>query len=502
MDGPFAGPDGRGGTPVFSGSSAGFDAVHTCDPSVIKVGGTYYMYYTGAAGDHAHGNAIGLATSTDGRVWTRANGGRPLVTAARNVKRDNTYGAGQPSAVYLAGYFYLMFTDTTGQATGHNGAGQFVLRSTGPGVHHGRRGARRQRVPAGARHQRSRTARSSTRSAPTGCGWTRSPRSPSPTRPATAPRSPSGTGVSASSRTSRCCCRARGGKGRGWCAGPTGTPSCRPTTRAARSRSTSCVPPTRGRTGRPACGTSAWTWSTSTPARTRRGRCSRSTGSPCRRRPAPSTWWSAGRSCASTAGRSPRSSRSASSPGGRRSLDKVEVAAHVTPGRPGAAGARPRRRRSCWTTGCGGSRRQTVAAANSSAVRRSRPQTVGRLRTRPRPGRSAPLSVGRPRRRPRPRPRSSAALRSARIQLPAPSPIAAGTSTSSAVNAAPPVSAPPRSATPVWSTKTDLPMTPSTAAPQPATSDAMSQALPGVLDVPPPVDRAPHGGHARPARRA
>ncbi len=132
MDGPFAGPDGSGGTPIFSGSFTGFDAVHTCDPSVLKVGGTYYMYYTGAAGDHAHGNAIGLATSPDGRVWTRANGGRPLVTSAGNVNRGNTYGAGQPSAIYVGGYFYLMFTDTTGKATGHNGAGQFVLRSPDP----------------------------------------------------------------------------------------------------------------------------------------------------------------------------------------------------------------------------------------------------------------------------------------------------------------------------------------------------------------------------------
>jgi hypothetical protein len=128
----FRGPDGRGGTPVFSGSARRFDAMHTCDPSVIRVGRTYYMYYTGAAGDHAHGNAIGLATSTDGRVWTRANGGRPLVTSARDVRRANTYGAGQPSVVYLAGAFYLMFTDTTGQHAGQNGAGQFVLRSPDP----------------------------------------------------------------------------------------------------------------------------------------------------------------------------------------------------------------------------------------------------------------------------------------------------------------------------------------------------------------------------------
>lgn len=132
VDGPFRGPDGRGGTPVFSGRANSFDAVHTCDPSVLKVGGTYYLYYTGAAGNHAHGNAIGLATSPDGRVWTRANGGLPLVTASRDVKRDNTYGTGQPSVVYLDGLFYLMFTDTTGEGAGRNGAGQFVLRSPDP----------------------------------------------------------------------------------------------------------------------------------------------------------------------------------------------------------------------------------------------------------------------------------------------------------------------------------------------------------------------------------
>ncbi|MGH3758975.1 beta-xylosidase [Actinophytocola sp.] len=127
--GPFAGPDGRRGTPIFSGRRGGFDAMHTCDPSVIRVAGLYYMYYTGAAGDHDHGNAIGLATSHDGRSWTRVNDGKPIVRSARQVSNGNTYGAGQPSALYLGGKFYLMFTDTTGRGTGHNGAGQFVLRS-------------------------------------------------------------------------------------------------------------------------------------------------------------------------------------------------------------------------------------------------------------------------------------------------------------------------------------------------------------------------------------
>ena len=132
MAGPFRGPDGSTATPIFSGHPGGFDGMHTCDPSVIRAGGAYFMYYTGAAGNHAHGNAIGVATSPDGRVWTRANDGKPIVRSARQVSNGNTYGAGQPAAIFLAGKFYLMFTDTTGRETGHNGAGQFVLRSPDP----------------------------------------------------------------------------------------------------------------------------------------------------------------------------------------------------------------------------------------------------------------------------------------------------------------------------------------------------------------------------------
>ncbi|WP_306999449.1 glycoside hydrolase family protein [Amycolatopsis thermophila] len=132
LDGPFTGPGGSVPPAVLSGNPGQFDGVHACDPSVIRVDGTYYLYYTGAAGDHALGNSIGLATSTDGITWQRAGGGRPIVDPAHDTHRDNLYGVGQPSAVYLDGWFYLMFTDTTGLAAGWNGAGQFVLRSTDP----------------------------------------------------------------------------------------------------------------------------------------------------------------------------------------------------------------------------------------------------------------------------------------------------------------------------------------------------------------------------------
>ncbi|MDV6013280.1 family 43 glycosylhydrolase [Haloechinothrix sp. LS1_15] len=128
----FTGPNGGIPLAVFSGSSSGFDAVHTCDPSVIRVDDRYYLYYTGADGDGDFANAIGLAKSEDGKNWRRVNGGEPIVRAAFDTERANTYGAGQPAVTYLEGRYYLMFTDTTGHAAGWNGAGQFVLRSPDP----------------------------------------------------------------------------------------------------------------------------------------------------------------------------------------------------------------------------------------------------------------------------------------------------------------------------------------------------------------------------------
>ncbi|SER75001.1 hypothetical protein SAMN05216188_1155 [Lentzea xinjiangensis] len=127
-DGPFTPAH-----PVLSGSSTSFDAKHTCDPSLIKIGDTYYMYYTGAARDnHANGSSVGVATSKDGVHWTRANGGQAILGTSNDIIRENTYGAGQQSALYLDGWVYLLFTDTTGFAGATNGAGQYVLRSQDP----------------------------------------------------------------------------------------------------------------------------------------------------------------------------------------------------------------------------------------------------------------------------------------------------------------------------------------------------------------------------------
>ncbi|MEU3646236.1 beta-xylosidase [Lentzea sp. NPDC034063] len=132
-EGPSVGGPFSTAIPVFSGSGGSFDAMHTCDPSLIKIGDVYYMYYTGASRDnHANGSSAGVASSKDGITWTRENGGQSILGPAGDIIRENTYGAGQQSAIYLDGWVYLMFTDTTGLASHQNGAGQYVLRSKDP----------------------------------------------------------------------------------------------------------------------------------------------------------------------------------------------------------------------------------------------------------------------------------------------------------------------------------------------------------------------------------
>lgn len=113
-----------------------FDARHTCDPSVVKVGSEFLLYYGGAAEDGGL-TAIGVASSRDGVRFERLNAGRPIVTPAKTnpayAKAHLGYGAGQPAAVLVPPYVYLAFTDSTGSGANRvNGAGQFVLRSTDP----------------------------------------------------------------------------------------------------------------------------------------------------------------------------------------------------------------------------------------------------------------------------------------------------------------------------------------------------------------------------------
>jgi hypothetical protein len=65
-----------------------FDAVHTCDPSILRVNGAYYLYYGGncdrlvisnCPGNPNYTTMIRVAQSSDdGITWTRMNNGIPL----------------------------------------------------------------------------------------------------------------------------------------------------------------------------------------------------------------------------------------------------------------------------------------------------------------------------------------------------------------------------------------------------------------------------------------
>jgi hypothetical protein len=63
------------------------------DPTVVKVGTTYDMWYTGYPEDGS-APAIYLATSADGVNWVRGNGGNPVLQATAGAfDADGVYGA-------------------------------------------------------------------------------------------------------------------------------------------------------------------------------------------------------------------------------------------------------------------------------------------------------------------------------------------------------------------------------------------------------------------------
>ena len=109
-----------------------FDGIHTCNPTVLKVNSTYYMYYTGSDTNADGPGAIGVAQSSDARNWTRMNNGLPIVGTSLKVNRGQVYGAGSQTVTYANGKFYMMYIDTTGTASLSNGAGEYLLRADDP----------------------------------------------------------------------------------------------------------------------------------------------------------------------------------------------------------------------------------------------------------------------------------------------------------------------------------------------------------------------------------
>ncbi|MEK7599206.1 MAG: hypothetical protein AAB474_02005 [Patescibacteria group bacterium] len=84
---------------------------HICDPSVVKTGGIYYLYYT-AASFSGKNNRIFLAKSTDGVNWIKYPSNSNPKPVIQNTIRSQGYGIGQSAVFFLNNKFYHYFTNT------------------------------------------------------------------------------------------------------------------------------------------------------------------------------------------------------------------------------------------------------------------------------------------------------------------------------------------------------------------------------------------------------
>lgn len=111
--------------PVVVLTSTNPGDVAACDPSVIKLGEYYYMYYSGLDENLYTANYVARALHPEGPFQKYSSGVwdsrlvpsiivRPKISLAGNPNQE--YGAGQPSVVNVNGVLYQWYTDTTYEA--------------------------------------------------------------------------------------------------------------------------------------------------------------------------------------------------------------------------------------------------------------------------------------------------------------------------------------------------------------------------------------------------
>ncbi|MBM4355680.1 MAG: hypothetical protein FJ109_18135 [Deltaproteobacteria bacterium] len=113
-------PDGLNWTcPVeaIKVTKGSLDGSAVCDPDVVKVGGTWYLYYTGINSDFDWSNRVFLATAgSPGGPWTKHpsndNPQPVLQDPACNGADPNDYCVGQSTVVYKNGLFHHWYTDS------------------------------------------------------------------------------------------------------------------------------------------------------------------------------------------------------------------------------------------------------------------------------------------------------------------------------------------------------------------------------------------------------
>lgn len=85
------------------GTRGAWDEVSIGDPDVLRIGGTYYLYYLGQ--DRARRQRLGLAKSTDGVNWTKLRS-NPVLELGDPGRFDER-GLGEPAVWERNGYWML-----------------------------------------------------------------------------------------------------------------------------------------------------------------------------------------------------------------------------------------------------------------------------------------------------------------------------------------------------------------------------------------------------------
>jgi predicted GH43/DUF377 family glycosyl hydrolase len=96
---------------LTTGPRGSFDEMAVADPYVIRIGGTWYMYYLGQ--DRARRQQIGLARSEDGSHWDKLR--TNPVLAMSNPGGMDDRGLGEPAVWQEKGWYWMLFTGRDAQ---------------------------------------------------------------------------------------------------------------------------------------------------------------------------------------------------------------------------------------------------------------------------------------------------------------------------------------------------------------------------------------------------
>ncbi|MBP88674.1 MAG: hypothetical protein CMJ64_18500 [Planctomycetaceae bacterium] len=128
------------------GPKGSFDSCQAKYPSIMKVGDEWWMWYNGRTND-CYTGSIGLAISSDGLKWTKANGGKPIFPHGPRESFDSSK-VDHPTVLQFNDRFHMWYTTgddksiyTIGYATSRNGVHWTRENDSRPVLTAGKKGA-------------------------------------------------------------------------------------------------------------------------------------------------------------------------------------------------------------------------------------------------------------------------------------------------------------------------------------------------------------------------